>query len=123
MHFRERSYLCGMKKNPHAVALGRASRRKLTAAQRSESARHAVQARWKGKAMGPLLADEIEKQLTDAAIDRATGGAATVLTDDDLRSMVEERVARMTAAEKAKLLEHLLAEMPPDVRADLLKKK
>lgn len=52
-----------MQKNPHAVALGRkggkkggaARARKLTAAQRSESARRAVLARWKRDTLPPLL--------------------------------------------------------------------
>jgi len=53
--FRERSgMVCGMAKNPHAVALGRkggkkggpARAAKLTPQQRSEAARKAVMARW-----------------------------------------------------------------------------
>lgn len=59
-----------MQKNPHAVALGRkggrkggaARARKLTAAERSESARRAVLARWKREQAHDVLPEMPDSQ-------------------------------------------------------------
>jgi len=96
------------RKNPHAVALAKKGARKgglaraarMTAQQRSESARRAVQARWT-RASGELIA---ESAATHATLDTSRAGLHRCL--DRLKKATSEAELRRLTEELQRIVFH-----------------